>query len=126
MRMCCQVLVFRSSSPQLVRLQRLFYQNEHTCKKKTLSLKISLLFLVFSFSLKIFWQTFNRVVGKLRENEASQQQKENVQIDSDLIYFKSESKRFENLLSHFILLLNNDVINSIQYYYVLYLRLSIK
>lgn len=72
---------------------------------------------------KIFWQSFNRIVGKIREKEdtlssSAGAKKENIEIDSDMVYLKSESSSKQLLLSHFVLLLDNDVINSIQYYYV--------
>lgn len=55
------------------------------------------------------------MVNRIREKDESQT--ENPHIDSDLIYFKSEAKKYDNL-THFALLLTNDVSNSIQSNYV--------
>ena len=125
MRLCFEILVLGTPPHELIRLERLFYQdnkcNSNISSESKLSGQKKLIYdFKFNFSIsssKIFWQSFNRIVAKLKENENTTQ-KENIQVDSDLIYFKSEAKKHDNI-SHFVLLLTNDVLNSVQFYYVI-------
>ena len=72
----------------------------------------------FFLFLKIFWHSFNRVLGKLKKDETKSNGPTSKKLANiSLISLESECHNVESI-SHFILLFNYDVANIFRFHYV--------